>query len=64
MKDWLLPLLRCPKSGSRFQLNDPQYDGSEITGGNLTNPQGISYSIINGIPRFGDYDYATGFGLQ
>ena len=60
VKDWLQPLLRCLKSGSRFQLNDLQYDGSEITGNNLINPQGISYSIINGISRFSDNDMLMG----
>lgn len=64
MKNWLLPLLICPKSGEALQLSDAAYSGDDIISGWLISHEGgVRYPIVNGIPRFVPDHYAKGFGL-
>jgi 2-polyprenyl-3-methyl-5-hydroxy-6-metoxy-1,4-benzoquinol methylase len=63
MKEWLLPLLVCPKTGESLELHDVQYSGQEIISGCLS-CRDMTYPIVNGIPRFTPNQYAKGFALQ
>ncbi len=51
MKLWALDLLRCPKSGSILKLRSCRFSGEEIIEGELLSEEGLSYPIVNGIPR-------------
>ena len=64
MKDWLIPLLICPKTGEELFIKDPVYAGGEIIEGILCSKSGSEYKITNGIPRFVSSHYANGFALQ
>ena len=64
MKDWLIPLLICPKTGEELSIKDPIYAEEEIIEGVLFSKSGSEYKITNGIPRFVSGHYAEGFALQ
>ncbi len=64
MKDWLIPLLICPKTGEELSIKDPIYAEEEIIEGVLFSKSGSEYKIVNGIPRFVPFHYADGFALQ
>lgn len=65
MKISLLPLLRCPETGSPLNLVDAEYDGDEIETGTLVSAAGRRYAITRGVPRFVPAEsYADNFGLQ
>jgi SAM-dependent methyltransferase len=64
LKNWLIPLLVCPKSGAPLSLRDAVFEGDEIASGRLVSEDGTEYPIVRGIPRFVPDHYAKGFGLQ
>lgn len=65
MKLSLVPLLRCPQSGSALELVDAQYVDGEVETGALMSATGVRYEITRGVPRFVPAEtYADNFGLQ
>lgn len=65
MKQALIPLLRCPKSGQRLHLIEADRD-DDIQSGSLVSEDGHNrYSIAGGVPRFVPAsNYADNFGMQ
>lgn len=66
MKNELLELLRCPKTGKRLYLTDEFFRDQRLISGRLQTDDNLhSYQIKNSIPRFVDGDnYASNFGMQ
>ena len=53
MKQELLELLRCPVSGQRLVLQEPNYSGAELIEGLLVSEDGnFNYPVVKGVPRF------------
>jgi len=60
----LLKILRCPKTGEKFELQVEDKENDKIIKGYLISSQ-HKYPIINFIPRFvSDSNYADNFGIQ
>ncbi len=51
MKERLMELIVCPKTGERLHLAVDRRDGDEIVEGHLASPDGTIYPISGGIPR-------------
>jgi ubiquinone/menaquinone biosynthesis C-methylase UbiE/uncharacterized protein YbaR (Trm112 family) len=51
MKDSLLELLRCPRSGGRLHLEAPRREGDEVMDGFVVSASGERYPIENGVPN-------------
>lgn len=65
MKISLLPLLRCPETGSELELVNAKYENDEVETGELVSAKGNRYAITRGVPRFVPAEsYADNFGLQ
>ena len=62
----LLEILRCPKTGRRLRLQQPEYRGGRICSGWLVSEDGgHRYAIRDFIPRFvPESNYADNFGMQ
>jgi SAM-dependent methyltransferase len=62
----VLEILRCPRSGQRLSLEQPQYRGDRIHSGWLRSSDGNHrYPIRDFIPRFvPESNYADSFGMQ
>lgn len=62
----VLEILRCPQSGQRLALVEPQYRGDRIHSGWLATSDGKHrYAIRDFIPRFvPESNYADSFGMQ
>ena len=62
----LLEILRCPQSGQRLILNNPEYHDGLVNSGLLVSENGEhSYPIRNFVPRFvPESNYADNFGMQ
>lgn len=62
----LVKILRCPQSGERLTLEDPEYREKNIYSGWLVSEGGkYRYPIGNYIPRFvPESNYADNFGMQ
>jgi len=65
MKHELLRRLACPETGETFSLIKDEDKDGEVLSGRLTSASGISFEIIDGIPRFvPPSNYANSFGYQ
>jgi SAM-dependent methyltransferase/uncharacterized protein YbaR (Trm112 family) len=65
MKRRLLDILVCPESGARLELEVIKSDGNEIMEGILRSPNGKTYPITGGIPRFVPSEaYTSSFGYE
>jgi 2-polyprenyl-3-methyl-5-hydroxy-6-metoxy-1,4-benzoquinol methylase len=66
MRDTLLPLLRCPRTGLPLRLDAPAPDGEELLEGTLVvDGAPVRWPVLRGIPRFVSADnYADSFGFQ
>ena len=69
MKNWLIPLLRCPRCGedAPFDVNPAGADDEEVPDGRLLCRHcRAAFPVIAGIPRFADSDqnYSENFGIQ
>lgn len=70
MRLWALDLLRCPVTGSKLSLENPEYQGQHIMKGLLRSDSGQSYQIVAGVPRFvlelnqGEKNTAKAFGEE
>ncbi len=66
MHQYLLDILRCPRSGQTLQLESPEYEGDRIKAGTLISSDGLErYPIRDFIPRFvPQSNYADSFGMQ
>lgn len=66
MKNELIELLRCPKSGQRLAVESSCSNASEIVEGWLVSQDGQHrYKVVNGVPRFvPQSNYANNFGMQ
>jgi SAM-dependent methyltransferase len=66
MQTELIELLRCPKTGERLRLDQPQYSGDRIQAGWLVSENGANrYPIHDFVPRFApESNYADNFGMQ
>ncbi len=65
MKRSLLSYLRDPQSGAEFELSVTAQSGAEILEGCLTAPDGTSYPISKGVPRFVPHDdYVENFSFE
>jgi 2-polyprenyl-3-methyl-5-hydroxy-6-metoxy-1,4-benzoquinol methylase len=66
MRVELLQILRCPQTGQRLILDQPEYAGEQIRAGWLVSPdQQTRYPIRDFIPRFvRQSNYADSFGMQ
>jgi 2-polyprenyl-3-methyl-5-hydroxy-6-metoxy-1,4-benzoquinol methylase len=62
----LLEILRCPQTGKRLILDNPEYSESRIISGELvTEDRKNHYKIKNGIPSFvPNHNYTDNFGMQ
>jgi ubiquinone/menaquinone biosynthesis C-methylase UbiE/uncharacterized protein YbaR (Trm112 family) len=62
----LLEVLRCPQSGRRLVLEQPEYRGERVHSGWLISEDGAHrYAIRDFIPRFvPESNYADNFGMQ
>jgi SAM-dependent methyltransferase len=62
----LLEILRCPNSGQRLRLEQPDYLDQRVQSGMLVSEDGARrYPIRNFIPRFApESSYADSFGMQ
>ena len=61
----LLEVLRCPRSGTRLEVQNAEYVGAEIRSGVLISANGDRYPIRAFIPRFvPESNYADNFGMQ
>lgn len=62
----LIEILRCPHTGERLRLAEPQYDGERVRSGWLVGESGRHrYPVRDFIPRFApDSNYADNFGMQ
>src|SRR5215469_15010462 len=62
----LIEMLRCPKTGERLRLEQPQYRDERLQSGWLVSACGRQrYPIRDFIPRFApESNYADNFGLQ
>ncbi|MBU2621771.1 MAG: methyltransferase domain-containing protein [Proteobacteria bacterium] len=62
----LIEILRCPQSGQRFNLEEPEYREGRIYSGWLVSENGQHrYPIRHFIPRFvPESNYADNFGMQ
>ena len=52
MRERLLDLIVCPKTGQKLELQVTQRSGPEIFEGRLLGGEGTSYPITRGVPRF------------
>lgn len=66
MQSELIEILRCPKTGERLRLEQPQYSGDRIQAGWLVSESGAQrYPIREFVPRFApESNYADNFGMQ
>jgi len=66
MRPELLEILRCPQTGGRLALEQPEYRGEHIHAGWLVSQAGEHrYAIRDFIPRFvPESNYADNFGMQ
>lgn len=66
MKQHLVTLFRCPKSGQKLLATEAILDGDSIKTGFLVSEDGVyKYAIKNYIPRFlPQSNYADNFGMQ
>jgi SAM-dependent methyltransferase len=66
MQTELIEILRCPKTGERLILEEPQYKDEQIQSGWLVAESGKHrYPIRDFIPRFApESNYADNFGMQ
>ena len=66
VKKELLEVLRCPSSGSKFQLINPVFENNEVKSGTLVSSKSNDkFKISNFIPRFvPNSNYADNFGMQ
>ncbi len=66
MHSELIEILRCPHSGERLRLEEPQYDGERVRSGWLVAESGRTrYPVRDFIPRFApESNYADNFGMQ
>jgi SAM-dependent methyltransferase len=62
----MLEILRCPQTGQRLVLDQPDYRGERIHSGFLVSEGGAHrYAIRDFIPRFvPESNYANNFGMQ
>ncbi|MEM7678560.1 MAG: Trm112 family protein [Myxococcota bacterium] len=51
MRERLMELIVCPKTGQTLDLSVDRHEGDEILEGRLTSPDGTVYPISGGIPR-------------
>jgi len=61
MKSWALDYLACPVTNGWLHLVDAEINGDDIISGKLISPEGRSYEILNGVPRF---SYVVGSNMQ
>ena len=66
MQTELIEILRCPKTGGRLRLEQPQYSDERIQSGWLVTEDGLNrYPIRDFVPRFApESNYADNFGIQ
>ena len=66
MQPEFLDLLRCPKTGARLELEEPEYKNGQVRSGFLiAEGGGNRYPIRDFIPRFvPKSNYADNFGMQ
>ena len=66
MQTELLEILRCPQTGRRLVLEQPEYRDERIHSGWLVSESGAHrYPIRDFIPRFvPESNYADNFGMQ
>jgi SAM-dependent methyltransferase len=66
MQSTLIEILRCPRSGERLRLEQPQYSDERIRSGWLVAESGAHrYPIREFIPRFApESNYTDNFGMQ
>jgi SAM-dependent methyltransferase len=66
MNPHLIDILRCPQTGQRLRLEQPQYEGERVQSGWLVSASGQQrYPVRNFIPRFApESNYADNFGMQ
>lgn len=65
VKQSLMQVLRVPGTDEHFNLTISEQLGDEIITGVLSAPDGVSYSITKGIPRFvADDDYVKNFSFE
>ena len=66
MQTELIEILRCPKTGERLRLEQPQYSDERIQSGWLVTEDGLNrYPIREFVPRFApESNYADNFGIQ
>jgi SAM-dependent methyltransferase len=66
MHPQLIEVLRCPSTGERLRLEQPQYQGERVQSGWLVSARGQQrYPVQNFIPRFApESNYADNFGMQ
>jgi len=66
MKMELMEILRCPRTGERLDLVEPQFSDDRVKSGRLVSQKSRhSYPVRDFIPRFApESNYADNFGMQ